>query len=78
MDPRSGEILATASLPTYDNNRFATEIDLDYYNSLLENMYNPLVNHAISGQYAPGSTFKLVTASACCRTGSSLVTVTWW
>lgn len=63
MDPRSGEILAMVSIPTYDNNRFSTEIDLEYYQSLLEDIYNPLVNHAISGQYPPGSTFKLVTAS---------------
>ena len=69
MDPRSGEILAMSSLPTYDNNRFATQIDLDYYNSLLENVYNPLVNHAISGQYPPGSTFKLVTASGVLQDG---------
>jgi penicillin-binding protein 2 len=69
MDPRSGEILAMISIPTYDNNRFATQIDLDYYQSLLENMYNPLVNHAISGQYPPGSTFKLVTASGVLEDG---------
>ncbi len=69
MDPRSGEILAMVSLPTYDNNRFATQIDLDYYNAQLENIYNPLVNHAISGQYPPGSTFKLVTASGALEDG---------
>ncbi|MBN1315168.1 MAG: hypothetical protein JXA42_06865, partial [Anaerolineales bacterium] len=64
MDPRSGEILAMVSLPAYDNNRFASEIDLNYYRSLTDNIYNPLVNHAISGQFPPGSTFKLVTSSA--------------
>ncbi|MEN8098584.1 MAG: penicillin-binding protein 2 [Chloroflexota bacterium] len=63
MDPRDGQILAMVSIPNYDNNRFASYIDLDYYQSLLENIYNPLVNHAITGQYPPGSTFKLVTAS---------------
>ena len=69
MDPRNGEILAMVSIPTYDNNRFATHIDLDYYQALLENIYNPLVNHAISGQYPPGSTFKLVTASGALQDG---------
>ncbi len=69
MDPRSGEILAMVSIPTYDNNRFATQIDLEYYQSLLENIYTPLVNHAISGQYPPGSTFKLVTASGALEDG---------
>ncbi len=69
MDPRSGEVLAMVSIPTYDNNRFANRIDLDYYQSLLENVYNPLVNHAISGQYPPGSTFKLVTASGALEDG---------
>lgn len=69
MDPRSGEILAMISVPTYDNNRFSTQIDLDYYQSLLEDIYNPLVNHAISGQYPPGSTFKLVTASGVLEDG---------
>ena len=69
MDPRSGEILAMVSIPTYDNNRFSTQIDLDYYQSLLENIYNPLVNHAISGQYPPGSTYKLVTATGALEDG---------
>lgn len=69
MDPRNGEILAMVSIPTYDNNRFSTQIDLDYYQSLLENIYNPLFNHAIAGQYAPGSTFKLVTASGALEDG---------
>jgi penicillin-binding protein 2 len=69
MDPRSGEILAMVSIPSYDNNRFSTKIDLEYYQSLLEDIYNPLVNHAISGQYPPGSTFKLVTASGALEDG---------
>ncbi len=69
MNPRSGEILAMASIPTYDNNRFATRIDLDYYQSLIENIYHPLINHAISGQYPPGSTFKLVTAAGALEEG---------
>jgi penicillin-binding protein 2 len=69
MDPQSGEILAMVSIPTYDNNRFSTRIDLEYYQSLLEDIYNPLVNHAVSGQFPPGSTFKLVTASGALEDG---------
>lgn len=64
IKPSTGEILAMVSFPTFDNNRFATEVPVDYYLGLARDVYSPLVNHAISGQYPPGSTFKLVPASA--------------
>lgn len=64
MDPRNGEILALVSLPTYDNNLFATGISVDDYTNLAQDPLHPLVNHAITGQYPPGSTFKLIPASA--------------
>ncbi|HLX33780.1 MAG TPA: penicillin-binding protein 2 [Candidatus Limnocylindrales bacterium] len=64
MNPQDGEILAMASLPTYDDNQFAQGISTKDYQALLNNPYKPLVNHAISEQYPPGSTFKLVTGSA--------------
>lgn len=69
LNPNTGEILAMVSLPSFDNNRFATEVPVDYYLSLARNDYTPLVNHAISGQYPPGSTFKLVTAAAALQEG---------
>ncbi len=64
MDPRNGEILALVSLPSYDNNLFATGISTDDYTNLAQDPLHPLVNQAITGQYPPGSTFKLIPASA--------------
>jgi penicillin-binding protein 2 len=69
MNPQTGEILAMVNFPTYDNNRFKTEVPVDYYLGLARNDYTPLVNHAISGTYPPGSTFKLVPASCALQEG---------
>jgi penicillin-binding protein 2 len=63
MDPQTGEILAMISLPAYENNRFARIIPYDYYEQLIDDSRGrPLVNHAISLEQPPGSTFKMVTA----------------
>ncbi len=64
LDPRNGEILAMVSLPSYDDNLFATGISIDDYTKLAQDPLHPLVDHAITGQYPPGSTFKLIPASA--------------
>ncbi len=64
IDPRNGYVLGIVSLPTYDNNIFADGITEDEYKVLSEAPGFPLLDHAISGIYPPGSTFKLVTASA--------------
>jgi penicillin-binding protein 2 len=64
MNPQTGEILAMVSLPSYDPNLFIGGISSDEYQALSEDPRHPLVNHAISGLYPPGSTFKMVTASA--------------
>ena len=69
MNPQTGEVLAMVNFPTFDNNRFQTEVPVDYYLGLARNDYTPLVNHAISGTYPPGSTFKLVPASAALQEG---------
>jgi len=70
MNPQTGEILAMVSLPTYENNRFARQIPVDYYTQLEENERgNPLSNHAIAGEFPPGSTFKLVTATGALNEG---------
>lgn len=69
LNPNTGEILAMVNIPTFDNNRFSTEVPVDYYLGLARNDYTPLVNHAISGQYPPGSTFKLVPASGALQEG---------
>ncbi|MBK8050139.1 MAG: penicillin-binding protein 2 [Anaerolineales bacterium] len=63
MNPKDGEILGMVSLPSYDNNIFAEEIDEDYL-ELERDERRPLINYAIGGLYPPGSTFKMITASA--------------
>lgn len=64
MNPQTGEILAMVSLPSYDNNLFAKGITVQDYEQLQADPERPLVNHAISGQYPPGSTFKVIPAAA--------------
>lgn len=62
MNPSNGQILALVSWPTYDNSRFARNIDAPYYFTQLEDELRPLVNQSISSLYPPGSVWKLVTA----------------
>jgi penicillin-binding protein 2 len=64
MDPQTGATMAMVSLPSYDNNLFARGISAEDYGQLSDDPEHPLVNHAISGQYPPGSTFKIVPAAA--------------
>jgi penicillin-binding protein 2 len=66
---KTGEILAMVSLPSYNNNAFSPGISYAKYQALLHDPATPLNNLAISGQYPPGSTFKLVTAAAALGTG---------
>jgi penicillin-binding protein 2 len=63
MNPKSGEILAMVSYPSYENNRFARLIPSYYYQQLSEDPRHPLLNNAISAEYPPGSVFKLSTAT---------------
>lgn len=60
MNPQTGAIIAMVSLPSYDNNVFSEGISPAEYQKLLNDPEKPLVNHAISDQYPPGSTYKLV------------------
>ena len=60
LDPRSGEILALASYPTFDPNRFITRFTPGEWLQLMSDPLSPLENRAIRGLYAPGSIFKLV------------------
>jgi penicillin-binding protein 2 len=69
MDPMTGEILGMVSLPSYDNNLFARGISADEYRILESNPWRPLMNHAISGQYPPGSAFKIIPAAAILEEG---------
>ena len=63
-DPNNGQILALATNPTYDPAEFVGGISQANYQALLNNPSDPLLDRTIQGQYAPGSTFKLVTATA--------------
>ncbi len=63
MDPRSGEVLALVSYPSYDNSRFARAIDVPYYLDVAANPLKPLVNHATQSLYPPGSIWKMITAA---------------
>ena len=63
MNPQTGEILAMVSLPSYDDNLFAKGISQADYQALLNDKAGPLTNFAISEQYPPGSTYKLVTGA---------------
>ena len=64
MDPRNGEILAMVSRPTFDPNDFAVRISRDEWNKLVTDDEHPLLNKAIQAQLAPGSTFKIIMATA--------------
>jgi penicillin-binding protein 2 len=69
MDPRTGEILSLVSLPAYDPNRFASGIDRTSWAQLNTDKLRPLQNRAIQGRYSPGSTFKIVIATAALEEG---------
>ncbi len=69
IDPRTGEVLAMVSLPGYDTNLFTHGISQADYSRLINDPNRPLLNRAIAGQYAPGSTFKMVTATAALQDG---------
>lgn len=70
MDPRTGEVLTMVSLPAYDNNLFSGGISFEDYERLSTDRTRPLINHAISGQYPPGSTFKVVPAATALEAGA--------
>jgi len=69
MNADSGEILVLASAPGFDPNKFNNGISVKDWEDLLSNAYTPLLNKAVSGLYAPGSTFKAVTALAALDSG---------
>ncbi len=70
LDPRDGSVLAMASYPTYNPADFINGIRPDVFASLTDPANHfPLNNRAIQGQYAPGSTFKLITAVAAMQKG---------
>jgi penicillin-binding protein 2 len=69
LDPETGEILAMTSTPAYDPNRFTTGIEPAEWASLASDPETPLMNRVIQGSYAPGSTFKVIAATAALEEG---------
>jgi penicillin-binding protein 2 len=69
IDPRNGEVLAFVSKPTFDPNLFVDGIDADNWKELNESIDKPLLNRAIRGTYAPGSTYKPYMALAALTLG---------
>ncbi len=64
MDPRNGEILAMVSRPTFDPQSFSVRVTRDEWEKLVDDENHPLMNKAIQAQLAPGSTFKIIMATA--------------
>lgn len=70
MNVNTGEVLALASYPDYEPQLFVDGISTEKYNEYTNSKVTPLINRAISGAYAPGSTFKMITAIAGLESGS--------
>lgn len=64
LDVNSGEVLAFVSYPSFDPALFSGKLPADVWKSYLEDKRHPLENKALTGQYPPGSTFKIITALA--------------
>jgi penicillin-binding protein 2 len=69
LDPTNGEVLAFASMPSYDPNAFAAGIDRATWAALNTDDLRPLNDRAIQGRYSPGSTFKMAVATAALEEG---------
>lgn len=63
-DVNTGDVLALVSYPSYDNNKMANGVDADYFASLQSDLSRPMNNYATQQRTAPGSTFKMVSATA--------------
>ncbi|MEO5697186.1 MAG: penicillin-binding protein 2 [Burkholderiaceae bacterium] len=69
IDPRNGEVLAFVSKPNFDPNLFVDGIDVENWRALNESLDKPLLNRALRGTYAPGSTYKPFMALAALTLG---------
>jgi penicillin-binding protein 2 len=69
LDVHTGEVLAMVSLPAFDNNLFSGSMTDEQLQALLDDPGHPLLNHAISEMYPPGSIFKQVTGVAALQEG---------
>jgi len=70
LDPKTGDVLAFVSKPTFDPNLFVEGIDQDNWQQLNESIDKPLLNRALRGTYPPGSTYKPFLALAALETGT--------
>lgn len=66
----TGEVLASVTYPSYDNNELVNTFNNTYYNDLLQDGNTPLVNRPLKQKKASGSTFKMITALAALETGT--------
>lgn len=64
VDPSSGQVLAMASSPSYDQNAFITGLSHDAWNALISDPQRPFSNKAIQAEYPPASTYKIIAAAA--------------
>lgn len=69
IDCENGDLVTSASSPSYDPNLFVGGISSADYNPLLESKYRPLVNKTVQGTYPPGSTYKMMVALAALEAG---------
>lgn len=69
LDPRTGDVLALVSRPTFNPNLFAVRISTDQLRALTQNPDKPFLNRAIQAQLAPGSVFKVIIATAALEEG---------
>lgn len=69
MNPQTGEVLAMVSRPTFDPNKFINGISQKDWQEIIENPFYTMDNKVISGEYPPGSTFKIVTGTAALTEG---------
>ena len=74
LDPKTGEVLAFVSKPTFDPNLFVDGIDVESWKALSESIDKPLLNRALRGTYPPGSTYKPFMAMAALQTGKRSAT----
>ncbi|MES2944843.1 MAG: penicillin-binding protein 2, partial [Pseudomonadota bacterium] len=70
LDPKTGDVLAFVSKPTFDPNLFVDGIDTESWEALNESIDKPLLNRALRGTYPPGSTYKPFMAMAALQTGT--------
>lgn len=68
-DVKTGKVKALVSYPSYDNNKFANSVDSDYYAKISTSSASALLNRATQQKTAPGSTFKMVTATTSLEEG---------